>query len=124
MKSVNEYLDKHRGTVTTRWKDDTGRYIIDFADDFAKEGWLQYDTAQDAEYFGLWVNKKNKQILKYCEGDWTLHEYRTVEKFNLNMQSLNNYYAEGMSFAAIDTEKRVVTVHRQDRSEFLIGEDA
>ena len=48
------------------------RYAFDFERCTAARGWKQYDTSQDAPYFGVWVNLKQRQVFTYCEGDLSL----------------------------------------------------
>lgn len=38
----------------------------------ASDGWQQYDTDQDAYYFGIWINPVKRETFTYAEGD-TLH---------------------------------------------------
>jgi len=35
-------------------------------------GWKQYDTNQDAWYYGIWVSLDRLMVFSYCEGDRTL----------------------------------------------------
>src|SRR5438132_508470 len=58
------------------------RYGVDFAEDFKAEGWEQFDTDQDAHYFGVWVNRGRLQTLTYAEGDWTLVTCSDREHYN------------------------------------------
>ena len=46
----------------------SNRYAFDFSDE-AKNGWKQYDTSQDAWYYGVWYNPEKMQVLDYTEGD-------------------------------------------------------
>lgn len=48
------------------------RYAFDFERCTGAKGWKQYDTTQDAWYFGIWVNLGQRQTFTYCEGDLTL----------------------------------------------------
>lgn len=45
------------------------RYRYDFQKCKAEDGWKQFDTNQDAWYFGIWCNQKKLQIMCYVEGD-------------------------------------------------------
>lgn len=94
------------------------RYCVDFADDFNREGWKQFDTDQDAAYFGVWVNPVKLLTLTYCEGDWTLVECPDVERYNREIQRMIDHYREGEIATVIDRWR--MTVYRQDRSSFLI----
>lgn len=44
-------------------------------------GWAQFDTAQDAWYYGNWVNPHSLSTFTYAEGDTCLTECETVEEF-------------------------------------------
>ena len=94
-----------------------GRYIIDFADDFHSDGWQQFDTDQDAEYFGVWLNPARLMTLTYAEGDWSLIECENREHYLAEVQSAIDFYGEG--FIAKSIDESGITVYRQDRQEFL-----
>jgi len=96
----------------------TERYVVDFADDRA--GWLQFDTNQDASYFGVWVNRRTLQSLSYAEGDWSLTEFDSVLSFNEELDTMCSFYDEGYAFKSIDFDTKTITTHRQDRLEFYI----
>jgi hypothetical protein len=81
----------------------------------------QYDTNQDACYFGVWVNKKTLQIRTYAEGDITLVTCPDAEHFNAEIKSMNEFYSEGFITKTID-ESGEMTVYRQDRNQFFIKE--
>jgi hypothetical protein len=97
------------------------RYCVDFADDFKSDGWEQYDTSQDAHYFGCWVNPLRRMILTYCEGDWTLTVFEDYMAYNGEIASMNQFYEEGFEFKTIDLDG-TLTVYRQDRSRFFVKE--
>ena len=95
------------------------RLEVDFADDFQSSGWLQYDTSQDASYFGVWVNLRERLILTYAEGDWSLVVCLDDTHYNAEIADANAFYGEGFVAKGID-EHGVVTVFRQDRAVFSI----
>ena len=37
--------------------------------DFSLFGWENYDTPQDASYFGVWVNKNALSVITFAVGD-------------------------------------------------------
>ena len=74
---------------------EASRYVVDFAEDFFTEGWQQFDTDQDAHYFGIWINKRLKWTLSYMEGDWELVRCKTDESFNAEVNSLVEFFDEG-----------------------------
>ena len=67
------------------------RYIIDFASDFT-EGWKQYDTDQDASYFGVWVNIQKRLTLTYAEGDWSLVVCSDNEHLQAELDDMAEFY--------------------------------
>lgn len=93
------------------------RYIVDFAPDFKPEGWIQFDTDQDAHYFGVWVNPSKLMTLTYAEGDWTLVVCMTAGNYNAEVQDACEFYGVAPAFTGIDVENHVVTEFYQDRKE-------
>ena len=96
------------------------RYTVDFADDFKSEGWEQYDTDQDAWYFGIWVNKSKLMTLSYAEGDWSLVICSDAEHFNAEITGANKFYDEGRIALVIDAVDGSATEFKQDREGFFI----
>jgi hypothetical protein len=107
-----------RGNQVERSFLPTERYRWDFDEKLTAAGWEQYDTDQDAWYFGVWVNKKTLQIRSYAEGDITLVTCPDVEHFNAEIKSMNEFYGEG--FIAKTIDESGITVYRQDRNQFFI----
>jgi hypothetical protein len=64
----DEDADRFLKTPTQR----EDRYCYDFKYLTPAKGWKQYDTSQDAWYYGVWVNIKERMTFSYCEGDRTL----------------------------------------------------
>ena len=95
------------------------RYRWDFDKKFTAQGWEQYDTSQDAWYFGVWINKKLLQIQSYAEGDLTLVKCPDIEHFNAEIELMNKVYEEGFVAKTIDDQGQM-TIYRQARAEFLI----
>lgn len=48
------------------------RYVYDFKHCTMANGWAQFDSAQDASYFGNWINPTKREWFSYTEGDTTL----------------------------------------------------
>jgi hypothetical protein len=79
-----------RGNIIERsFNGQTDRYHFDF--DVCKS-WKQFDTKQDASYFGVWVNIEKRQTLTYCEGDITLVICPTIESFRAELEDLEKFY--------------------------------
>ena len=133
MISVNEFCERMKESPKESYKGSRGnmiycvhmradRYKIDFAESFSVEEWEQYDTSQDAPYFGVWVNKVTMQILTYCEGDWELTDCPDAKHFNREIEVLNAAYSAG--FICIAHGKKSSVRYVQDRSQFLVGEES
>lgn len=98
------------------------RYIIDFAPDFTAEGWIQFDTRQDAEYFGVWVNPTKLMTLSYAEGDWQLVVCPDAASYNLEIDATCKFHdpapaAVGISYPESPGGAATVTKFYQDRKE-------
>ena len=122
VKSIIEWLQKEkqgktaRDSVIFRGFYPTERYIVDFAPDFGE--WLQYDTDQDAHYFGVWVNPVEFLTLTYAEGDWSLVICKDKDQFNAEIQSMNDYYGTGFICKTIG--ETGMTTYIQDRETFFV----
>jgi hypothetical protein len=65
------------------------RYRYDFGLCSYANGWAQFDTAQDASYFGTWANPTRLLIFSYCEGDTTLKEAASPEEFAAELREID-----------------------------------
>lgn len=111
-----------RGNSIYRTHLSSERYVVDFSEDFGAEGWQQFDTDQDANYFGVWVNPTKRLTLTYAEGDWTLVECPDVACYNAEIRKMCEVFGEGFIAKGVDIDAGTVTEYRQDRSKFLIAE--
>ena len=105
------------GNIIHEIHSSTDRYIIDFADDFKSEGWMQFDTDQDAHYFGYWVNPSQRKTLCYAEGDWTFIWCADAAGYNREIVYSLEYYHEVPAFITIDNGRQ--TNYYQDRAVFF-----
>lgn len=55
-------------------------------------GWTQYDTTQDAWYFGVWVHDEERLTFTYAEGDISLVECPTEESFQAELKNMAEFY--------------------------------
>lgn len=92
-----------RGSKVTRGFMSIDRYYYDRKLK-SSEGWEQYDTTEDAWYFGVWVNVRTRKIFSYTEGDLTLVESPTQEIFIAELKHLAECYEPAQSFSTIDAE--------------------
>ena len=88
------------------------RYYYDF--DRCK-GWKQFDTDQDAWYFGVWVNTITWEILTFAEGDETLITCFTEEGYHAELADMSKFYGKAPpAFKVIDSEGKL-TYHYDSR---------
>ena len=57
-------------------------------------GWHQYDTDQDAYYFGVWTNSELLRIITFAEGDETKTFCDTTEEFSKELAEMSKFYGE------------------------------
>lgn len=74
------------------------RYAFDFG---GPKGWKQYDTTQDAWYFGIWYNPQTLQTLSYAEGDIVLTTCPNWPSFVAEMRSMDSFYGEEIPITAV-----------------------
>jgi hypothetical protein len=67
------------------------RYFYDFKH-LQPPAWRQFDTWQDAWYFGVWVNVRERKIFTYCEGDRSLVVCPTLETFRSELEDAEQFY--------------------------------
>jgi hypothetical protein len=78
------------------------RYYFDFG---KCKTWKQYDTKQDASYFGVWVNEDERRTLTYAEGDITEVYCPTQESFEAELKEMAEFYGEQPpAFISIDAD--------------------
>lgn len=97
------------------------RYTYDFKICTPDKGWEQFDTDQDAWYFGVWVNRERLMTVTYAEGDEVVVLCKDAEHYNAELKDACEFYGEGTLAIAIDEQG--TTVYRQDRAQFFIEED-
>ena len=89
------------------------RYAFDFKD-YSHKGWMQYDTDQDAPYYGVWYNPRALQTLSYAEGDIYLVTCDNWDQFTAEMAGLDSFHgappaafitADGMTASGLTNPK-------------------
>jgi len=68
------------------------RYAYDLEICPASEGWRQYDTDQDAPYFGVWVHETRREIVTFAEGDEARISCATAESFRAELAAMAAFY--------------------------------
>ena len=95
--SEGHYKGSHtdrRGHPVHAWfSHDSSRYPFDSVLS-RRKGWQQYDTNQDAWYFGAWVNPETKETVTYAEGDLYYSSYPTLKAYNQAIKDMDKFYGE------------------------------
>jgi len=93
------------------------RYVYDYGlrvYDKDTSGWKQYDTFEDAWYFGCWVHVEERKIFTYAEGDRTLVVCPTAESFQEELEVMADFYGEPPpAFVAINTDGEITEYYDQ-----------
>lgn len=88
------------------------RYVYDFELCQSKDGWQQYDTTQDASYFGVWVNRGLRMVVTYAEGDQTIATFDTQDEFELELAEMAAFYGPPPPMAVyIDTDGQITEIY-------------
>ncbi|MCD6617292.1 hypothetical protein [Aeromonas veronii] len=81
------------------------------------QGWQQYDTEEDAWYFGIWIHTEKLETFTYAEGDTSHVIAPHVEAFHAELARLYQYHPQAPAFISIDPEAGVVTRHFETKPE-------
>ena len=81
-----------RGNQVFRSFHHAARYLWDFHICTKEKGWRQYDTDQDAWYFGVWVHPERRIILTYAEGDVTVVKCTSEASYHAELASMAEFY--------------------------------
>lgn len=107
----DSYTNKNGCTVTGTFHPECDRYQFDMKRCAAEDGWEQYDTDQDAHYFGVWVRRSTRETVTYAEGDITHVEAPTDEAFAAELAGMAEFYGPPPpAFRVITGEGQLVEV--------------
>jgi hypothetical protein len=88
------------------------RYQFDFNVCAVKDGWQQYDTHQDAWYFGVWVHIEGRVTVTFAEGDLTVVECPTNDNFKAELRDAAAFYGDPPpAFITIDNDGSVTNFY-------------
>ena len=107
---VNERGNLVKGYITSIGS----RYVFDFNYFTRDTGWKQFDTNQDASYFGIWVHEEDWRIVTYAEGDLTEVICPDQEGFVLEIRSMEAFYGPAPpAFWVIDQKGKVWNIYEK-----------
>lgn len=87
-----KYINERGNCVFPMFIGSQERYRFDFA--LLPQGWKQYDTYQDAWYFGVWVHTEKRLVLTFAEGDLTLVTCPTIDGLRAELASMAEFYGD------------------------------
>ena len=94
-----------RGNLVHRLHAGGDRYHFDVKECSPSDGWKQYDTKQDAWYFGVWVHVEKRMTVTYAEGDLTVVVCPTRETFCAELKDAAECYGDPPpAFTTIDAD--------------------
>ena len=67
------------------------RYAMDFRECGNRSDWYQYDTDQDAWYYGHWLNPVLRLMVAYVEGDIYVTTCATVDDYRRELEALDAF---------------------------------
>ena len=91
------------------------RYSFDWG---MTEGWQQWDTKQDASYFGIWVHRPKRMVMTYCEGDASLDVMDDDDAFKEKIRAMEAFHGDPPHFATTIDHDGTVTRHYDERMSF------
>ena len=104
------YINTRGNTVYTEFVGDSSRYPYDAK--LVPMGFQQYDTDQDAWYFGCWVHVGKREVWTYAEGDLSVVRCPTVESFKAELAHMAAFYGDPPpAFIVLDTDTGIRTEH-------------
>lgn len=89
---MSTWTNERGNTVESDSAFGSDRYKWDFDRKWRAAGWKQYDTDQDASYFGVWVNVGTRQTFTFAEGDTSLVTCPTLESFRAELAHMAEFY--------------------------------
>jgi len=89
-----ERFSKDGRTLTDYFCCGGERYPFDQAHCGTQSDWYQFDTRQDASFYGTWVNPVLRAVVCYCEGDISVSELETADGYRAYIAELNTWCAD------------------------------
>ena len=89
--------------VTRGFDLDGSRYPYD--QKLCREGWKQFDTTEDAWYFGIWVQVQEFKIVTFAEGDLTEIQCESEDEMRQKLKEMEEFYGSPPpAFRVIDSD--------------------
>lgn len=109
------FVNEYGNTVDHSFFENRERYHYDFGE-CSGNGWMQYDTDQDAWYYGVWVNADLMMTLTFAEGDEYRVKCNDIEGYRKEIEHLNVFHGPPPpAYTVIDFDNKTVTKYYEDR---------
>ena len=109
---AQNFVNERGNTVKSYFTSIGSRYVFDFKYCARDTGWKQFDTIQDASYFGIWVHEEERRIITYAEGDLTEVICLDQEGFTAEIRSMEEFYSPAPpAFRVIDQESNLTYIY-------------
>ena len=89
---MNTIINLRGNTVESGFIFGIDRYVYDEKWCTAKKGWVQYDTNQDASYFGVWVHPEKMIIKTFAAGDTYTVTCKDEESYHAELKNMAEVY--------------------------------
>jgi len=93
------------------------RYLFDFNINVGE--WEQFDSENDAWYFGVWVNRTRLRILQYVEGDVYFTQCADAEGYDAEIAALCAFHEAAPSMVVIDDGGKATAYYQNRRDLFI-----
>lgn len=104
----SERVNAQGNTIVSWFLVDAQRYRYDAK--LLRAGWQQWDTDQDAHYFGVWVHATKRETFTYCEGDCYQVFCVDAAHFRAELADMERVYgAAPPSMVVLDLEAKTRT---------------
>jgi hypothetical protein len=77
------------------------RYAFDFRFCARSDGWQQFDTTQDAPYFGIWVHLAKRVVCKFIEGEVYIRVANDRATLKTYLEKLCAYHGDAPPAATV-----------------------
>jgi hypothetical protein len=115
-RATRQTAGKTTYTAFTNGDGESSRYWYDGTGCTPSDGWHQYDTDQDAHYFGVWYHMGRRIAVTYAEGDETIVVCHTAEAWRVELKSMADFYGDPPpAFKTLDVvDGQMIETHHFD----------
>jgi hypothetical protein len=113
----DDEINAQGNIIIREFREGRQRYHYDF--NLLEKGWKQFDTDQDASYFGIWHSEDEMRFLTFAEGDETLVICKDAVGYNKELDSMLEFYKPTPFAVSIDLDGGSKTQYYDERPNFI-----